>query len=104
MIPKVVSSFWNFKHSTAFRRRLVIGYVITLILSAIIAAASISLMRSIARNKDLVIYDYAQDLILTEKLREASQKKIATYRAYLITKSKIYLDEIPHARQKFTDN
>ncbi|MGZ3689433.1 MAG: sensor histidine kinase, partial [Bdellovibrionota bacterium] len=84
-----------------FQRRLVIGYLITLALSAVIAAASIGLLHRVAASKDLVIYDYAQDLIYAQKLRQTGERQFVSFRGYMISRDPVLLQEFNSRRATF---
>jgi signal transduction histidine kinase len=80
-----------------------VGFAATLAVIAFIAAVSTLLLHDVITQKDLVIYDYGQDLILTERLRYLAEKKVSLIRGYYITHEQSFLDEIPVQTQQFND-
>jgi signal transduction histidine kinase len=94
---------YGIKTSPTFQRRLTVGFTATLAVTAFIAVASTFLLHDVINQKDLVIYDYGQDLILTERLRYLGEKKVAMFRGYYITRDKVYLDDIGKETDQFHD-
>lgn len=72
-------------------------------LSALIAIVAFLLLHDVVSKKDLVIYDYGQDLILTERLRFLAEKKISMYRGYFLTHETTYLEDLPNQKKMFSD-
>lgn len=89
--------------STNFQRRLTLGFAATVAVTALIAIASTFLLRDALQNKDQIIYDYGQDLILTERLRYLAEKKISLFRGYFLTGLNDFLSDIPSQQKEFAD-
>jgi signal transduction histidine kinase len=81
-----------------FRRRIKVGFAWVVLLAGIIAFVSVFTLRSVIESKDLVISDYARDVILTRDLELASERVSASSRAYLLTKDPRYLKQGQAAR------
>src|SRR5258708_29234967 len=82
----------------AFRQRIKIGFALVVLLAGAIAFVSLYTLRSVIDSKDLVIADYANDMVLTRDLEIAAQEVAATSRAYMLTKDPRYLRQGEQAR------
>src|SRR5947207_14964768 len=82
----------------AFRQRIKIGFALVVFLAGAIAFVSLFTLRSVIDSKDLVIGDYANDMVLTRDLEIAAEEVAASSRAYLLTRDPRYLRQGEQAR------
>lgn len=91
------------KTSTRFQRWLTAGFTTTVTVTAVIAVVATFLLHDVIQNKDLVIYNYGQNLILTERLRYLAEKKISMFRGYFLHRSEIFLAGLQDKQKQFVD-
>jgi len=82
----------------AFRKRIKIGFALVVFLAGAIAFVSLYMLRSVIDSKDLLIIDYANDMVLTRDLEIAADEVTASSRAYMLTKDPHYLRQGEQAR------
>ena len=87
--------------SKSFQRRLTIGFATTVAVTAVIAIAATFVLHDVVANKDSVIYNYGQDLILTERLRYTAEKKISLFRGYYLTHADFFLQDLEENQKQF---
>jgi signal transduction histidine kinase len=91
------------KTSTHFQRWLTAGFTTTVAVTAIIAIVATFLLHDVIQNKDIVIYNYGQDLILTERLRYLAEKKISMFRGYFLHRDDVFLVGLQDKQKQFVD-
>lgn len=89
--------------SKSFQRRLTIGFATTVAVTALIAIAATFVLHDVVANKDSVIYNYGQDLILTERLRYTAEKKISLFRGYYLTRADFFLQDLQENQKQFEE-
>lgn len=77
-----------------------VGYGFILALGVVIAVASAMLLRGVAANKDQIIYDDAQELIVAERLRVTVEQRIAAFRGYLLYRDETLLQDMPRLEKQ----
>jgi len=82
----------------AFRKRIKIGFALVVFLAGAIAFVSLYTLRSVIDSKDLLIADYANDMVLTRDLEIAAEEVAASSRAYMLTRDPRYLRQGEQAR------
>lgn len=85
----------------SFQRRLTLGFATTVAVSALVAIAATFVLHDVVANKDTVISNYGQDLILTERLRYTAEKKISLFRGYYLTRSDFFLQDLEENQKQF---
>ncbi|HZE99324.1 MAG TPA: ATP-binding protein [Planctomycetota bacterium] len=83
------------------RRRIRFGFGLVVILAGAVAFVALFTLRSVIDSKDLVIQDYAQDMVQTRDLVVAAEQVAASSRAYLLTGDSRYLDQEDRARRLY---
>jgi len=85
-----------------FGQRLAAGFAVTVGLAVAIGVVSVYALRAVVASKDKVITVNAQNLGDAEKLRASLERKVATFRAFLLTSEEQYLERMREARSEFT--
>lgn len=89
--------------SHIFRRRLSAGFAAVAGLCVLISAVAFHALRTVIEAKDLVISDYAHNLLRTRELEIASEEEISSSRAYLLTRDSDFETKAFRSRQDFSE-
>ncbi|MEV6848021.1 methyl-accepting chemotaxis protein [Actinoplanes sp. NPDC051411] len=84
-----------------FNRRLIGGFAVTIALTALMGAASIATVVTVARSTDTVVASGTRQLSDSQQLNLSIERRIDDYRAYLIAGQREYLDAFNADRQQF---
>ncbi len=84
-----------------FGQRLAAGFALTVVLAIAIGVISIYALRAVVASKDRVITVNAQNLDDAQRLRASLERKVATFRGFLLTPEDQYLDRMREARGEF---
>jgi signal transduction histidine kinase len=89
--------------SSAFRRRLRLGFAVVLLLTLFIGGVSLYSLRFVIGAKDDVITQHTRRMIALQQLRLASERDVADSRAFLLTQDEHFLHKTMEARQEFRE-
>jgi len=84
-----------------FRRRIKFGFALVVFLAGAVAFFSLFSLRSVIESKDLVISNYARDVVQTRDLVLASDQVASSSRAYMLTGDPRYLRQAENARDLY---
>jgi CHASE3 domain sensor protein len=85
-----------------FAQKVGAGFAVTVLLTAAIGAVAVYALSETVRSKDRVITVEAQQLVDTQVLRIAVERKVSAFRAYLLNGGAANLERIGAARTEFT--
>src|SRR5207245_2669448 len=91
-----MSPFWT------LGRRIGAGFAMSVTGAVVIAGLSILAIREVGRAKDRALEIHAEALVGVERLEALLERKIATDRAYQITRDERFLRELEIVRRDFT--
>jgi signal transduction histidine kinase len=87
--------------SSAFRRRLRLGFAVVLVLTLFIGGVSLYSLRFVIGAKDDVITQHTRRMIALQQLRLASERDVSDSRAFLLTRDERFLFRTLEAREEF---
>lgn len=85
-----------------FGQRLAAGFALTVLLAIAIGIVSVYALRTVVASKDNLINVNAHNLTDAERLRASLERKVATFRGFLLTPEDLYLERMREARAEFT--
>lgn len=89
--------------SHIFRRRLSVGFAAVAALCFLVSIISFHALRTVIEAKDLVISDYAHNLLRLRELEVATEREISSSRAYLLTRDPDFEAKALRFRREFLD-
>jgi len=84
-----------------FGQRLAAGFAVTVVLAVAIGMVSVYALRTVVESKDQVINVDALQLTDTQSLWASLERKVATFRGFLLTREDRLLSEMNEARREF---
>ncbi len=76
--------------SSAFHRRITVGFILVLLCAGLMAVASVAALRSIRAKSEQLANRYAQELILVERLETVAERQVASARGALLSPDPLY--------------
>ena len=86
--------------SSAFHRRIAVGFILVLLCAGLMALASIGALRSIRAQSDQLANRYAHELILVERLETVAERQVAAARGALLSRDEIYEQRVAATREE----
>ncbi len=83
----------------SFKTTIIISSAISLFAGISICLGSIHVVRDLAKTKDFVLFDYAENLSNAEKLRNNVERTVAAGRSYLLTGDPLFLVKLKRTRE-----
>jgi len=90
-------------HSQVFRRRIAWGFAAVASLCLLISLVAVYALRTVIEAKDLVISDYAHDILGVRELELFAEQEVSSSRAFLLTRDPEFDARAVKARREFSD-
>src|ERR1035438_947740 len=88
-------------NSLEFKRKILLGFLAAILAAVSICVVALYSLHINTKTHDVIISDYIQDLIASDRLRANEEEIVASSRGHLFTGDTYYLDKMLATRKNF---
>ncbi len=96
-------TLWSRIRALSFKQRLTTGFSLVLLCGVVIGAVSIHAMRSVAASQNAVAFGFLSEVVTAKDLITLAQQDVAISRGFLLTRDRLFLDDLKLVETTFTD-